>query len=111
MVEQSLFSPIQKEMVYEKKMLLHLEEKKKIAKRAAELIQHGDTIAVDVGSTTVHIADMIENVQGLTVLTNSLSAAYRFNLAIEEHRMTGTGDYVARDYQSLSIIRQGNIHR
>jgi DeoR family transcriptional regulator, fructose operon transcriptional repressor len=83
------FSPIHKEMVYEKKMLLHIEEKKKIAKRAAELIQHGDTIAVDVGSTTVHIADMIENVQGLTVLTNSLSAANRFNLAIEEHRMTG----------------------
>ena len=83
------FSPIQKEMVYEKKMLLHIEEKKKIAKRAAEMIQHGDTIAVDVGSTTVHIADMIENVQGLTVLTNSLSAANRFNLAIEEHRMTG----------------------
>ena len=83
------FSPIHKEMVYEKKMLLHIEEKKKIAKRAAEMIQHGDTIAVDVGSTTVHIADMIENVQGLTVLTNSLSAANRFNLAIEEHRMTG----------------------
>ena len=83
------FSPIHKEMVFDKKMLLHIEEKKKIAKRAAELIQHGDTIAVDVGSTTVHIADMIENVQGLTVLTNSLSAANRFNLAIEEHRMTG----------------------
>lgn len=76
-------------MVYEKKLSLYAEEKKQIAKCAAELIRDGDTIAVDVGSTTVHIADMLENVQGLTVVTNSLSAASRFNLAIEEKRMTG----------------------
>ena len=83
------FVTTHKEMVYEKKMSLHKEEKMKIAKRAAELIQDGDTIAVDVGSTAVHIADSLENVQGLTVVTNSLSAAGRFNLAIEEKRMTG----------------------
>ncbi|MFJ8235422.1 DeoR/GlpR family DNA-binding transcription regulator [Ureibacillus sp. NPDC094379] len=83
------FISTHKEMVFEKKMSLHIEEKKLIAKRAAELINDGDTIAVDVGSTTVHLADMIENVQGLTVVTNSLSAAGRFNLAIEEQRMTG----------------------
>lgn len=79
----------EKEMVYEKKMSLHLDEKKKIAKCAADMIQDGDTIAIDVGTTTVHIADMIEHVHGLTIVTNSLSAAYRFNLAIEEQRMTG----------------------
>lgn len=78
-----------KEMVFEKKMSLHIEEKKMIAKRAAELVRDGDTIAVDVGSTTVHLADMIEGVQGLTIVTNSLSAASRFNLAIEERRITG----------------------
>nr|WP_309101485.1 DeoR/GlpR family DNA-binding transcription regulator [Fredinandcohnia onubensis] len=83
------YVPTHKEMIYEKKMSLHIEEKKKIAKQAVKLIQDGDTIAVDVGSTTVHIADMIENVKGLTVVTNSLSAAGQFNLAIEEKRMTG----------------------
>ena len=51
---------VEREMVYEKKLSLHLNEKKRIAKRAAEMIQDGDTIAVDVGSTTVHIADMID---------------------------------------------------
>jgi DeoR family transcriptional regulator, fructose operon transcriptional repressor len=83
------YIPSQKEMVYEKKMLLHLDEKKRLAKQAAAMIQNGDTIAVDVGSTTVHIADMIENLQFVTVVTNSLSAASRFNLAIEEQRLTG----------------------
>lgn len=83
------FIPTQREMIYEKKMSLYLEEKKRIAKRAAELIQHGDTIALDLGTTTVHIADMIEDVQSLTVVTNSLSAAIRFNLALEERRISG----------------------
>ena len=83
------FIPTQKEMTFEKKMSLNIEQKKRIAKKAAELICHGDTIAVDVGTTTVHIADMIEGIQNLTVVTNSLSAASRFNLALEEQRMTG----------------------
>ena len=43
------FSSAQREMVYEKKMSLNIEAKKRIAKRAADLIQDGDTIAVDVG--------------------------------------------------------------
>lgn len=83
------YVPTQKEMVYEKKVSLNYDEKVKIAKKAAELIQHGDTIAVDAGTTTVHIADMIEDIQSLTVVTNSLSAANRFNLAIEEKRISG----------------------
>lgn len=83
------FVPTHKEMVYEKKMSHNYDEKRAIAKKAAEFIQNGDTIAVDVGTTTVHIADMIEEVHSLTIVTNSLSAAARFNLALEEKRMTG----------------------
>lgn len=83
------YIPTQKEIVYERKMSLFLEEKLKIARKAAELIRHGDTIAIDVGTTTVHIADMLENIHSLTVVTNSLSAANRFNIALEEKRMTG----------------------
>ncbi len=83
------FIPRQKEMAYEKKLALHLEEKQLIAKKAASLIQDGDTIVVDVGTTTVHIADFMDGLQNLTVVTNSLSAAERFNLAVEERRMSG----------------------
>lgn len=82
------FSSGEKEMVYARKLSLHLEEKKQIARIAAGMIQDGDTIGVDVGTTTVHIADMLEDVHGLTIVTNSLSAANRFNLAIEEGRIT-----------------------
>ncbi|RLL46724.1 DeoR/GlpR transcriptional regulator [Oceanobacillus piezotolerans] len=83
------YRPLHKEPLFKKKMSLHAEEKKIIAKYAAELIEDGDTIAIDVGSTTAHLADMLENVQGLTIVTNSLYSAERFNLAIEEQRITG----------------------
>lgn len=83
------FVSTHKEIAYEKKMSYNYYAKRAIAKKAVEMICDGDTIAVDVGTTTVHIADMIEDVHSLTVVTNSLSAASRFNLAIEEKRMTG----------------------
>jgi len=83
------FVPEQREMAFDKKMSICLEEKQRIARTAAQLIQDGDTIAVDSGTTTVHMADMIEDLRDITVVTNSLSAAYRFNAAIEEKRMTG----------------------
>ncbi|MGJ9458043.1 DeoR/GlpR family DNA-binding transcription regulator [Oceanobacillus sp. CF4.6] len=115
------YIPSQKEMVYEKKMSLHLDEKKKLAKKAAAMIQNGDTIAVDVGTTTVHIADMIENLQSVTVVTNSLSAASRFNLAIEEQRMTGlvimlpgtTNPYQAsvRGIYTIEFLQRFNFNR
>jgi DeoR family transcriptional regulator, fructose operon transcriptional repressor len=115
------YRPDEKEMVYEKKLSFHLEAKKRIAKKAAELIQDGDTIVVDAGTTTVHIADMIQEVHGLTVVTNSLSAAQRFNLAIEERRMTGqvimlpgmTNPYQAsvKGTYTVEFLRRFHFHR
>ncbi|KGX85860.1 DeoR/GlpR family DNA-binding transcription regulator [Pontibacillus litoralis] len=83
------YIPTNKELAYERKMSIQYEEKVNIAKKAATYIGHGDTIVVDVGTTTVHIADMLEDIHSLTVVTNSLSAAQRFNLAIEEKRISG----------------------
>lgn len=77
------------EMIFDKKMNVNLNEKRALARTAASMINHGDTIAVDVGTTTMHIGDMLENVMGVTVITNSLAAAQTFNNAIEDGRMTG----------------------
>lgn len=77
------------EMVFDKKVSVNYNAKRVLARQAASLINNGDTIAVDVGTTTMHIGNMIENVVGLTVITNSLAAAQTFNNAIEEGRMTG----------------------
>lgn len=83
------FANLREEPQFKKKMEMQKEVKGQIAKAAASRIMSGDTIGVDTGSTTVYMADYLKGVQNLTVVTNSLAAAERFNLALEEGRMTG----------------------
>ncbi|RKD32078.1 DeoR/GlpR family DNA-binding transcription regulator [Thermohalobacter berrensis] len=51
------------------------EEKEAIGKLAASLIEDGDTIAIDSGTTTLEIAKNIK-AKNLTIVTNSLDIAY-----------------------------------
>lgn len=50
-------------------------EKESIAKKAAELIQDGDTILMDSGTTTFYLAQEIKKFTKLTIITNSLILA------------------------------------
>lgn len=83
------YTNVRTEPAFLRKLQMHKEAKCAIARQAAQRICDGDTIAVDTGTTTVHIADYLMAVDDITVVTNSIAAAAQFNLAIEERRMTG----------------------
>lgn len=51
------------------------EEKRRIASAAVQMIQNGDSIAIDVGTTTLEIARQLEGKRDLTVITPSLRVA------------------------------------
>lgn len=53
----------------------NLEKKKIIGRKAAELIESGETIILDSGSTTTEIAKNLIGRSGLTVITNALNIA------------------------------------
>ena len=53
----------------------NLEQKRRIGKKAAELIQDGDTIILDSGTTTLEIARRLERFQDLTIITHALNVA------------------------------------
>lgn len=53
----------------------HLDEKKRIGKAAAGLVEEGDTIILDSGTTTMEIARNLVNIPNLTVITNALNIA------------------------------------
>lgn len=53
----------------------HSEEKSRIGKAAAALIEDGDTIILDSGTTTLEITKNLEQINGLTVITNALNVA------------------------------------
>jgi DeoR/GlpR family transcriptional regulator of sugar metabolism len=62
------------EPAYARRAVLNLEEKKAIARKAAELVSDGDTLVLDLGTTTLEVARAL-TAKNLTVLTNSLNAA------------------------------------
>jgi DeoR/GlpR family transcriptional regulator of sugar metabolism len=51
------------------------QEKQRIGQRAAELVYDGDSIALDVGTTTLEIARCLKGKQNLTIITASLPVA------------------------------------
>jgi DeoR family transcriptional regulator of aga operon len=53
----------------------HLTEKKEIGKKAAALIEEGNTIILDSGSTTFEIAKNLGDFEDLTVITNAINVA------------------------------------
>lgn len=46
--------------------------KVEIGKAAAALVQSGDTVLIDIGTTTLEVARQLKSLTGVTVLTNSL---------------------------------------
>lgn len=54
----------------------YLKEKQLIAKAAIQLIEDGDTIVIDSGTTTTEIAKNLEQFTNLTIITNALNIAY-----------------------------------
>lgn len=58
-----------------KKNKLNLEKKQRIGKRAARLIEDGDTIIVDSGTTTMEMTRNISPDCRITVITNALNIA------------------------------------
>jgi DeoR family transcriptional regulator of aga operon len=57
------------EAPYEAKRTSHLDEKRRIGQRAAELVKAGDTIVIDSGTTGIQLAESLANVE-VTVVTN-----------------------------------------
>lgn len=66
------------EPAYARSALAHPEEKRHIGRAAAELVEPGDTIFLNSGTTTTQLVRALRErsaLDGLTVVTNSLSAA------------------------------------
>lgn len=53
----------------------HLQEKQEIAKKAVSLINEGDVIILDSGSTTTEVAKLLVGYSELTVITNAINIA------------------------------------
>ncbi len=59
-------------VAFEQRSTQNATAKQEIAKKAAELVEDGDIIFVDSGTTTSHMADYLKDKKDLIILTNNL---------------------------------------
>jgi DeoR family fructose operon transcriptional repressor len=76
------------------KRIQNLEAKRRIAQAALELIEDGDRIILDTGTTTLELARLLAQRRDLTVVTNDLAIA----LLLEE-------------FDSVSVVFIGGVLR
>lgn len=91
---------------YDQRVQLNSDVKKKIGERAAEIIEDGDTIALDVGTTMLELAKAIVGKRNLTIITNSLSVASYLSDALHQNKFSGKvfilGGQLNADQQSVT---------
>ncbi len=72
----------------------HLAEKRSIAQAALQLVEDGDTIILDNGTTTVELARLLGQRRDITVVTNDLAIAF-----------------VLEDVETVRVVFMGGIVR
>ncbi len=78
----------------EARKVLNFHEKKSIAEAASSLINEGDTIIIDSGTTLMQFAKYLEHSNNLTVITNSLDIANQLS-----------------NYEHIKLIIPGGLFR
>lgn len=100
---------LEKEQQFNKRIGISLPIKKKIGEAAASFISDGETIVLDVGSTTLHIAGSIENVENVTIVTNSLAAAEILNTRMENKLFNGRVILIGGTVNPLQRSTSGSL--
>jgi DeoR/GlpR family transcriptional regulator of sugar metabolism len=65
-------SPIQIEQSFADRRAIRLEDKQRIARVASALVRTGETIMLDISTTSYHLALQLREMKGLRVVTNSV---------------------------------------
>lgn len=73
----------QLELRFAARQQLGLEEKRRLAGRAAKMVRPGATVFLDGSTTVFQMTRLLRHIQGLTVITNGLYAALEMSFAPE----------------------------
>jgi DeoR/GlpR family transcriptional regulator of sugar metabolism len=96
-------SAILPEFSFDVRRQQNAERKARIGKRAAQLVHSGDSIALDASTTALSIIPYIKHLSELTVVTNSLKAAFSL-LPLPRVHVIVPGGFLRKD--SISLVGQ-----
>jgi DeoR family transcriptional regulator of aga operon/DeoR family fructose operon transcriptional repressor len=86
---------------YENREILNYPQKQAIGKKAAEFINDGDTLFMDVGTTTMEVAKHLRHKKNLTVITNATLIAHEL-MKYESCRVILLGGELRKGERSVS---------
>jgi len=89
---------------------MHTREKERIARAAAKLIEEGDVIILDSGSTTMAIARLLKVRKGITIITNAINIASELAASDNEIILTG-GTLREKSFSLVGPLSEGSIAR
>ncbi len=102
------------ELTFQQRMGEQRDAKQRIARRIAELIQDGDSVILDIGSTTAFVAQALRHHSNLFVVTNSLSVAHSLAARNNNRVFMAGGELRSHDggsfgHEALSFVRQFSV--
>lgn len=94
-------SPIWQTTSVSHRLVQHVEEKRRIAKAAAEFISNGESLMIDGGSTTLMLAEELISKKSLLVVTNA-PAIGELLVEGEENKVIMTGGELTRGTHAIA---------
>ncbi len=105
---------IKNEQTFQQRMGENPDAKRRIAARVADMIKDGDSLFLDIGSTTAYIAMALQNHKNLFVVTNSLSVAHTLATRNSNRIFLAGGELRAHDggafgVEAADFVRRFNV--
>lgn len=79
---------------YEQRLVQNHEAKEQVGRRAAELVEDGDCIIVDTGTTTIELVRNLTGKSGLTIITSDLEIASLAERTLPNSQTFFLGGYI-----------------
>ena len=86
----------------DQRMNVHVDEKSSIARRAAKLVQSGESVLLDSGTTSRHLALALADTPGITVITNDLTICDLVDRSLPEAEVIMLGGLMNKGHRYTS---------
>ncbi len=105
-----IYKKLADEPSYSVREVAHMEEKRQIGIKTAELIEDGETLIIDLGTTTLEVAKNLKEKRNLTVITNAINIAVEL-VNVKDFKVFLSGGRLRYGDLSCSGLLTGNFLR
>ena len=96
---------------FEKRALEHAEQKRQIGKAAAAMVENGETIILDAGSTVMEMARNLGEQKSFTVVTTALNIAAQVGALPKVHVLVAGGFLSPETISTVGAITERELER